>query len=116
MSKKPNAPRPRRKVRHFTVGTAAGTLVTDPQAPPPVMHVFAYGKDGLEEHPLATLADLPALRKKWPVVWLNVDGLGDANTIQEIGRQFELHPLSLEDVVNVQQRPKVETYEHYQFV
>lgn len=57
-----------------------------------------------------------ALLGRWPVLWLNVDGLGDAETIAEIGRLFDLHPLALEDVLNVHQRPKDESYGTYHFV
>jgi magnesium transporter len=46
----------------------------------------------------------------WPVVWVNVDGLGDAAVIERIGQVFGLHPLALEDVVHVHQRPKLDEY------
>jgi magnesium transporter len=45
-----------------------------------------------------------------------VDGLGDADTVRKIGETFGLHPLALEDVINVHQRPKVEPYEKYLFI
>ena len=51
-----------------------------------------------------------ALLGKAPVTWVNVEGLGDANTIRTIGELFQLHPLALEDVVNTHQRPKAEPY------
>jgi magnesium transporter len=54
--------------------------------------------------------ELAAQRGRWPVLWVNVTGLGDAQLIQDLGRTFGLHPLALEDVVNVHQRPKVEEY------
>lgn len=42
--------------------------------------------------------------------WLNVDGIHDAAVIQEIGSIFNLHPLLLEDILNTNQKPKVEYY------
>jgi Mg2+ and Co2+ transporter CorA len=62
---------------------------------------------------LDDLNELPRLLEEWSVVWLDVAGLGDADTISEIGRVLGLHELSLEDVVNVHQRPKVEEYDEY---
>jgi magnesium transporter len=52
---------------------------------------------------------------KYPVLWLNVDGLGDPDVLRRIGETFDLHPLALEDVVNVHQRPKVEHYPQHLF-
>jgi magnesium transporter len=42
--------------------------------------------------------------------WINVDGIHQAEVIQEIGHIFGLHPLLLEDVLNTNQKPKVEYY------
>ncbi|MDR9403480.1 MAG: magnesium/cobalt transporter CorA [Halothece sp. Uz-M2-17] len=42
--------------------------------------------------------------------WLDIQGLGSENILKQIGQIFKLHPLLLEDVVNVPQRPKVEDY------
>jgi len=44
------------------------------------------------------------------VLWLDVEGVGDATVFAELGRRFGLHPLALEDAVNLHQRPKVEDY------
>ena len=43
-------------------------------------------------------------------LWIDVEGLGNAGVLCEIGRQLDIHPLALADVVNVPQRPKVELY------
>lgn len=50
------------------------------------------------------------------VTWINVDGLHKTDEIEQIGRHFHLHPLTLEDIVNSEQRPKVENYDDYLFV
>jgi magnesium transporter len=50
------------------------------------------------------------------VFWFNVDGLGDIEVIETLGAHFQLHPLSLEDVLHIPQRAKIEDYEHYQFL
>lgn len=42
--------------------------------------------------------------------WLDIQGLGSEPILKQIGQIFKLHPLLLEDVVNVPQRPKVEDY------
>lgn len=46
------------------------------------------------------------------VSWFNIGGLGNENFWQRIGNIFSLHPLVLEDIVNVPQRPKIEDYQN----
>jgi magnesium transporter len=52
----------------------------------------------------------------WPVTWVDVQGLGDVETVRALGDRFDLHGLALEDVINVHQRPKVELYENHVFI
>jgi len=105
-----------RKIPRRTVGAVPGTLQIDPEAPPPTVRVMAYGPDRLEERDIDDLEDLPGIIGANPVTWVNVDGVGDAKTLTRIGELFNLHPLALEDVVNVPQRPKVEQYRDHLFV
>src|SRR5690606_4749720 len=46
---------------------------------------------------------------------LNIEGLHDTAVIENIGKQFKLHPLLLEDVMNLEQRPKSEDFGNYLF-
>ena len=41
------------------------------------------------------------------VNWFNIDGVHDSKVIEQIGQQFQLSPLVLEDIANTDQRPKV---------
>lgn len=47
------------------------------------------------------------------VSWVDVLGLGSEEVLRRVGKVFNLHPLVLEDIVNVPQRPKVEDYEDH---
>jgi magnesium transporter len=47
------------------------------------------------------------------VMWMNVDGIHREELIEAIGKKFNIHPLTLEDIVNTNQRPKFEDYENY---
>ncbi|MCP8306545.1 MAG: magnesium/cobalt transporter CorA [archaeon] len=49
------------------------------------------------------------------VTWINVDGIHDVEIIEKIGNHFNLHPLLLEDILNTEQRPKMEDFEDYVF-
>jgi magnesium transporter len=47
------------------------------------------------------------------VKWINVDGIHDVSIIEKVGKHFKIHALTLEDVVNTNQRPKFEEYDNY---
>lgn len=48
--------------------------------------------------------------------WIEIIGLPHIKVIEDIGNQFNLHPLILEDILNTNQRPKLENYGNYLFV
>lgn len=54
---------------------------------------------------------LPPVREGAFVNWYDIRGLHNVALIEEIGRQYQIHPLVLEDVLDTQQRPKFEEFE-----
>jgi magnesium transporter len=72
-----------------------------------------YGPKGVEERPISDLSELEPLLRAEHVAWIDVQGLADVDVLQRIGEIFGLHPLSLEDAVNVPMRPKTEPYDGY---
>lgn len=104
-------PRYARKRRN-PPGTAPGTLKPDPEAARGRVHAMRLSAAGLEEDDTAEI--LPPAEGE--ILWLNVDGLGDAELLSRIGQVFGLHPLAVEDVVNDHQRPKAEDYGTQTFI
>lgn len=50
-------------------------------------------------------------RPGWTAVrWINIDGLTDMSVIHTLATEYELHPLAIEDLLHVPQRPKIESY------
>ncbi|MGQ9836518.1 MAG: hypothetical protein ACUVRV_00770 [Cyanobacteriota bacterium] len=47
------------------------------------------------------------------ISWIDIRGLGSQTVMEQVEQIFGLHPLTLKDVVNVPQQPKVEEYEEY---
>jgi magnesium transporter len=105
-----------RRQRIKPPGTAPGTLIIDPDAPRPRITVIAYGPDAHVHRTLEHPDQVKPLLGPYPVVWINVDGLGDQATIVRIGELFDIHRLALEDVTHVSQRAKVEPYAQHLFV
>jgi magnesium transporter len=97
-------------------GSAPGTIIADPDAPHPIIRVIAYSPTEIVERQLADIGEVSELLGRYPVTWVNIDGLGDVDTLQRAGDIFGLHRLALEDVATSHQRPKVEEYDEHTFV
>jgi magnesium transporter len=112
----------RRKKRRLHIhrrtqpGASPGTVTADPEAHRTSVQVIAYGPDEMIEKSVDNLDAIRGIVGKYPVTWINVDGLGDAATIENLGQIFGLHRLALEDVVNTHQRAKVEPYGEQLFI
>lgn len=48
--------------------------------------------------------------------WINVEGLHDTTVIKMLAEIFHLHPLTVEDILNVDHRPKIEEFPQYIFI
>ncbi|MFH1408987.1 MAG: magnesium/cobalt transporter CorA [Nanoarchaeota archaeon] len=78
--------------------------------------VIDYTEENLIEQEIAKIEDAFPLMDKDSRTWINISGLHDVSAIEAIGNHFNLHPLLLEDVVNTEQRPKLEDYDGYLFL
>jgi magnesium transporter len=78
--------------------------------------VIDYSRERTTEQVVLTLEEISRYRDTESVTWLNVEGLIDVPMIEAIGREFDIHPLVLEDILNTQQRPKFEQYDDYLFL
>lgn len=79
------------------------------------LKLFDYSPEHLSEQELASVKESFPFRDTATVSWLNIEGLHDTALVGELGNYFGLHPLVLEDIVNTEQRPKLEDFENYLF-
>ncbi len=120
----PHARAKRRRTRRPPPGSMPGTIAVDPTLPPTVMRLLAYGPTGIEESTMHCVDRLREILhsgtmdggKTWPVVWLDVDGLGSPGLLEQIAAAAGLHNISLADIVNANQRPKFEDFNSYLMV
>lgn len=47
------------------------------------------------------------------VKWINVEGVHDTELVGKISQVYNIHPLTQEDIVHIDQRPKFEEYDNY---
>ena len=102
--------------RHPAIGARPGTLVIADGVEVPRIRVIVYDSDSIDELQLGGPAELTALLAGDRKLWIDVHGTGDERIMREIADVLALHPLALEDVVNVPQRPKQELYDEQHLI
>ena len=105
--------------RYPTPGTAPTTLLPLPKdcSVTPVIKLVEYNESEISERVVASVDELPkAFLDDGKARWIDMGGLGDVKVLKALGEKYHLHPLALEDVVNIGQRPKVEAYEKHLFI
>lgn len=100
-----------------TIGQAPGTLIYTGKKREEDVHVelFTYDQDSIQESKSNKLDKALSIYDEKKVNWFNVVGLHNIELIHSIGERFNLHPLLLEDVLHVDQRPKSEDFGEYLF-
>lgn len=83
---------------------------------PTAIKVLGYSAGNFKEFACDSFAEAKKHENEFEVVWVDVTGLGDVELLQEFATEFKIHSLTLEDVVNVHQRAKFESFEHYDFM
>ena len=107
---------PIRVPKRSELGAPPGTVSPPPGAPEPRVRLLRYGPDECSEAEIEELGTLDDMRSGAPVCWIDFDGVGDSTDLRALAERFGWHPLVLEDVVSLHQRPKVEEYEDYVYL
>ncbi len=99
-------------------GTSPGTLVPAPEKKSAKSRItlIAYDQDHYLKKEIESIEEALPLKDSPSVTWINIDGLHDIALIESIGRQFGIHPLTQEDIVNLGQRPKAEDFDDYIYI
>lgn len=82
-------------------------------AGPTQITMFEFDDQQYTELKLASINDCSEALKRPTIKWIDVDGVHDLKVIEEIGKLFQIHPLTLEDIINTDQRAKFEDYSNY---
>jgi magnesium transporter len=103
--------------RYSHPGTAPGTL-TDHETSSPIpvrRRLIQYNTRDILDQPIEVGADFPAPRDGY-VTWIHIQGTPTTEVVEQLGKQYGLHPLALEDVLNAGQRAKFDVYDNHYFV
>ena len=78
--------------------------------------VIDYDQNKLEKRTLENVEDCFAFKDTATVTWLNIVGLHDTHLLEKIGTHYHIHPLILEDILNTDQRPKLDITDDIIFI
>lgn len=77
------------------------------------LNMLEYSKDFYWKKELNNIEQCFRPEREDSIKWVNIEGIHDVSIIEKIGKQFNLHPLMLEDILNTGQRPKIDDYDDY---
>ena len=102
----------------MNAGSPPGTLPLSHDVPslPPAIQVITYNAHALQELTLPSIADVDSLLQDSMVTWININGNRHVPTLEQLGTLLNVHPLVLEDIAHIGQRPKIEDYDTYLFL
>jgi magnesium transporter len=78
--------------------------------------IVDYDEAHIEEKEISTARECGQFKNRSTVTWIHINGIHDVQTLEELGTIFGLHPLTLEDILNSDQRPKMEDFCEYIYI
>lgn len=100
------------------VGLPPGSIVYtgSPKEGDTEISILSYNIDRVDLKKSYKLKEIIEAMKSESVNWINFDSLHDVDLIKEAGEHFNIHNLTLEDIVHVGHQPKLEEYDDYLFL
>ncbi|GJQ58965.1 MAG: magnesium and cobalt transport protein CorA [Candidatus Scalindua sp. AMX11] len=113
-----NHKRTKRTKRTKKIGLPPGTLihVGEKRVEKARITIIDYDQTHFQEKEVKSVEECFPFKDKPTVTWINIDGIHQIDIIEKIGKHFNLHPLILEDILNTEQRPKLDDFEEYIFL
>ncbi len=106
------------KKRSEKAGLPPGSLVHigEKKADTPKITVMDYDEAHFQEKEIKTIEECFLFKDTPTVTWINIDGLHRVEILEKLGECYGFHPLVLEDILNTDQRPKMEDYGEYLYI
>ena len=106
------------KKHHKKLGKAPGSMIYtgDKSTKKLFIEAFDYNIEKCIEKELNNVEETFQFKFSDSVTWINLNGLNHVAEIEKLGVHYNIHPLVLEDIVSISQRPKIDEYDDYLFV
>lgn len=107
-----------RKKKYKTINRPPGNLAYrgKKQTKTTTVEVINYDKESYEKLNLKNITDVFSLKESNVISWININGLNNLSEIEKLGMHYNIHPLTLEDILNTLHRPKIDEFENYLFI
>ena len=104
--------------RYHPPGTSPGTLIEqhDQARIPFSLSLIDYTDETFAEKDMVAFEDCIPYLKSESITWIHAQGDPDADSLRNLGEMFDLHALSLEDILNTGQRPKMDSFDDQLFI
>ncbi len=80
------------------------------------INLIQYNGDAFSEKIVSEIGHCYPVNNMYNVTWIDIKALHDLKTIETTGKLFGIHPLVLEDILNTDQRPKIEYFDKHVFI
>ena len=106
------------KKRSSKAGMPAGSLIHigERKVDKTRIRLIDYSTHDYVEEDIENIEQCFEFKDDRSITWINIDGIHDTEILGRLGDCFGFHPLILEDILNTQQRPKVEDFTDYVYV
>lgn len=107
--------RPRKRNRTQKRGMPPGSLVYvgDENKEEVSISTIEFNKERINEQHNISVQELKPLIDSEDVTWVNVNGVHNVEIVDKISKMVGLHPLTTEDILNTEHRPKIDFFEHH---
>ncbi len=78
--------------------------------------VIEFRSDDVDQKVISTVDEIFSPEDTDSIKWVNLEGLSDVEQIRKIGSHFNIHELVLEDILNTNQRPKIDVHADYIYI
>jgi magnesium transporter len=82
----------------------------------PLITIIDYDANKYQEKTNSSPEECILFKATDTVTWINIDGLSDIPLIERLGKSYDIHPLILESILNIEQRPRMDDLGTYIYV
>jgi len=106
------------KKRSKKSGLPPGSLIHigERKVKTPKISIIDYDETQFQKKATQAIEECFVFKDKPTVTWTNIDGLHETEMLEKLGDCYGFHPLVLEDILNTDQRPKMEDYGDYVYI
>lgn len=101
--------------KHGRIGEAPGSIIISQDALKPKITIFSYTRTDLKEEHSDDMGFALGHVKQYPqyIHWIQIQGIGDAELVKNIGSGLSVNALVLEDITDTTQRAKYDEYDNF---